>query len=118
MVEDDPTVRELTGELIEALGYRPLIARDGIEALEVMATAEKEIRLVLSDVAMPTMGGVELAVELQQRNPSIPIVLMSGYAPDPMGGGFSSPNLAAWLQKPFSVDALASTLAAILSKNS
>ncbi len=118
VVEDDPTVRELSGELIEALGYRPLIARNGIEALEVLATTEEEIHLVLSDVAMPTMGGVELAGEMERRNPSIPIVLMSGYAPDPMGGGFSSPNLAAWLQKPFSVDALATTLAEILSKSS
>ena len=118
VVEDDPTVRELTGELVEALGYRPLIARNGIEALEVMAATEEEIRLVLSDVAMPTMGGVELAVELGRRNPSVPVVLMSGYAPDPMGGGFSSPNLAAWLQKPFSVNALATTLAEILSKSS
>ena len=117
VVEDDPTVRELSGELIEALGYRPLIARNGIEALEVLATAEDEIHLVLSDVTMPTMGGVELAVEMDRRNPSIPVVLMSGYAPDPMGGGFSSPNLAAWLQKPFSVDALATTLAEILSKS-
>ncbi len=118
VVEDDPTVRELTGELIEALGYRPIIARNGIEALEILTATEEEIHLVLSDVAMPAMGGVELAVELRRRDPSIPVVLMSGYAPDPMGGGFSSSNLAAWLQKPFSVDALASTLAGILSKSS
>jgi signal transduction histidine kinase/CheY-like chemotaxis protein len=118
VVEDDPAVRELTGELIEALGYRPVIARNGIKALEALAKADREIHLVLSDVAMPTMGGVELAVELERRSPSIPVVLMSGYAPDPMGGGFSSPNLAAWLQKPFSVDALASTLSEILSKSS
>jgi signal transduction histidine kinase len=118
VVEDDPTVRALTGELIEALGYRPICACNGIEGLEILETTEEAIRLVLSDVAMPVMGGVELAVELERRNPSIPVVLMSGYAPDPMGGGFSSPNLAAWLQKPFSVDALASTLAAILSESS
>ena len=67
---------------------------------------------------MPGMGGVELAVELQRRDPTIPVVLMSGYAPDPIGGSFSSKNLAAWLQKPFSVDDLASTLALVLSRNS
>jgi len=117
VVEDDPTVRELTGELVETLGYRPLIARNGVEALKMLATADKEIRLVLSDVAMPTMGGVELAVEIRRRNPSIPVVLMSGYAPDPVGRGFSSANPAAWLQKPFSVDALATTLAGILSRS-
>lgn len=115
VVEDDPTVRELTGEIVATLGYQPVCAADGAEALEVVAGTDEPIHLVLSDVAMPGMGGVELAVELQERNPTIPIVLMSGYAPDPMGGGFSSENLAAWLQKPFSVNALATTLAGILS---
>jgi DNA-binding NtrC family response regulator len=88
------------------------------EALAILGTTRQPIQLVLSDVAMPGMGGVELATKLLNRDPSIPIVLMSGYAPDPMGGGFSSPNLAAWLQKPFTVDALANTLAEILSDSS
>lgn len=118
VVEDDPTVRELTGELLEALGYRPVCAGNGVEGLELIDNAEQEIHLVLSDVAMPKMGGIELAIELNKRKPSIPVVLMSGYAPDPMGGGFSSANLAAWLQKPFSVDDLASTLAKVLSDSS
>ena len=118
VVEDDPTVRELTGELLEALGYRPVCAGNGVEGLELIDNAEQEIHLVLSDVAMPKMGGIELAIELNKRKPSIPVVLMSGYAPDPMDGGFSSANLAAWLQKPFSVDDLASTLAKVLSDNS
>jgi len=118
VVEDDPTVRELTGELLDALGYQPICTGNGIEALDAIDTAEHRIHLVLSDVAMPDIGGIELAVELEQREPSIPVVLMSGYVPDPMGGGFSSNNLAAWLQKPFSVDALASTLAEVLSMNS
>ncbi len=117
VVEDDPTLLELTGEILETLGYQPICAADGAEALEIVAETDDPIHLVLSDVAMPGMGGVELAVGLQRCNPTIPIVLMSGYAPDPMGGGFSSENLAAWLQKPFSVNALATTLAGILSGN-
>ncbi len=117
VVEDDPTVRELTGELLEILGYRPICTSNGVEALELLETRKDDIRMVLSDVAMPVMGGVELAIELQRRSPTIPVVLMSGYAPDPMGGSFSSRNLAAWLQKPFSVDDLASTLAVVLSEN-
>jgi signal transduction histidine kinase len=115
VVEDDPTVRDLAGELVKELGYEPLCARDGAEALTIVGGGGPTIQLVLSDVTMPGMGGIELATELQHREPSIPIVLMSGYAPDPMSGGFSSPNLAAWLQKPFTVDDLANTLADVLS---
>jgi len=114
VVEDDPTVRELAGELIETLGYVPICAADGAEALDLIDRSEHEFRLVLSDVSMPGMGGVELALTLQERGSAIPVILMSGYAPDPMGGGFSSPNLAAWLQKPFSVRDLATTVAAVI----
>jgi signal transduction histidine kinase len=115
VVEDDPTVRKLTGELLETLGYRPVCVENGLAALAFIDEHDDDLRLVLSDVSMPNMGGVELTVELLERLPEIPVVLMSGYAPDPMGGGFTSDNLAAWLPKPFSVDALASTIAEVLS---
>lgn len=118
VVEDDPTVRELTGEIVETLGYQPVCATNGVEALDLIECHNHDIRLVLSDVSMPDMGGVELAIELQQRQSALPVILMSGYAPEPMGGGFSSPNLAAWLQKPFSVNDLAQTLAEVLSDRS
>ncbi|MEE4273416.1 MAG: ATP-binding protein [Thermoanaerobaculales bacterium] len=118
VVEDDPTVRELAGELIETLGYVPVCAADGAEALDHIQRSEHDFRLVLSDVSMPGMGGVELAMALRERGSAVPVILMSGYAPDPMGGGFSSPNLAAWLQKPFSVRDLATTVAAVIADHS
>src|SRR3954470_7201777 len=63
VVEDDPVVRALMVRTLSANGYRALEASDGIEALEQLA-AEPEIELVVTDIVMPRMNGVELAQQL------------------------------------------------------
>jgi len=63
VVEDDPTVRALMVRTLSAKGYRTLEARDGIEALDQLA-AEPDIELVVTDIVMPRMNGVELAQQL------------------------------------------------------
>src|SRR3954471_2954376 len=63
VVEDDPVVRALMVRTLSAKGYRTLEARDGIEALDQLA-AEPDIELVVTDIVMPRMNGVELAQQL------------------------------------------------------
>jgi two-component system, cell cycle sensor histidine kinase and response regulator CckA len=63
VVEDDPALRALMVRTLSAKGYRALEASDGIEALEQLA-AEPEIELVVTDIVMPRMNGVELAQQL------------------------------------------------------
>ena len=63
VVEDDPAPRTLMVRTLSAKGYRTLEARDGIEALEQLA-AEPDIELVVTDIVMPRMNGVELAQQL------------------------------------------------------
>jgi two-component system cell cycle sensor histidine kinase/response regulator CckA len=63
VVEDDPALRSLMVRTLSAKGYRTLEASDGIEALEQLA-AEPEIELVVTDIVMPRMNGVELAQQL------------------------------------------------------
>jgi len=95
----------------ETLGYRPRSAENGLEALEIIATAGEKIDLVLTDVIMPKMGGSELMAALQERHPEIGVILMSGYAPKFGEATADAKNLAGWLQKPFNVNDLATTLA-------
>jgi DNA-binding NtrC family response regulator len=73
--------------------------------------AEDGIDLVLSDVVMPEMGGAELMATLWERHPEIGVILMSGYAPELGEATAYAENLAGWLQKPFNVNDLATTLA-------
>jgi CheY-like chemotaxis protein len=63
VVEDDPSLRSLMVRTLSAKGYRTLEASDGIEALEQLA-AEPDIELVVTDIVMPRMNGVELAQQL------------------------------------------------------
>jgi PAS domain S-box-containing protein len=91
VVEDEPGVRRLVREILERHGYHVLIAAHGIEALQILAGSQPvgaagspqveavAIDLVISDVVMPEMGGLELTVRLRDQFPRIPVLLMSGY---------------------------------------
>jgi CheY-like chemotaxis protein len=78
LVEDEARVREAIHEILETLGYRVLIAANGREALEVYQSAES-VDLVLTDVVMPEMGGVELVRELRRRTPRLKALAITGY---------------------------------------
>ncbi|GAB4429056.1 MAG: hypothetical protein Kow0031_09480 [Anaerolineae bacterium] len=105
LVEDDPTVQDVTRAMLEYLGYRVIIAENGRQALDLFDRHRSHIQLVLSDVVMPDLGGKELFLELRARQPAIKVVLMSGY---PLAE--QNPELielgAAWFQKPVSISRL------------
>jgi signal transduction histidine kinase/CheY-like chemotaxis protein/integral membrane sensor domain MASE1 len=79
-VEDDAGVAEVTAELLEAIGYRPVEASDGDGALAAL-DGDPTIELVLSDIVMPgRMSGLELARILRKRRPELPVLLATGYS--------------------------------------
>jgi signal transduction histidine kinase/ActR/RegA family two-component response regulator len=80
VVEDDPDVRETVCELLELGGYAVDAVGSAAEALDKLSQNHR-IRLVLSDVVMPDMGGVELAERMQELEEPTPLALISGYAP-------------------------------------
>jgi signal transduction histidine kinase/CheY-like chemotaxis protein len=82
LVEDEVSIRNFAKRILSGLGYRVLIASDGQEALELEARYEGKIDLLVSDVVMPRLSGGELAQQLWQRLPGLPVVFLSGYAPD------------------------------------
>lgn len=79
LAEDDDTLRDLVRLNLETLGYIVITARDGVEALEAEIEYEERIDLLLSDVVMPNLGGIELARELKETRPDTKVLLMSGY---------------------------------------
>jgi signal transduction histidine kinase len=107
LVEDGPEVLQAGLAMLEHLGYRVLTARDGQQALEVHAEHKDEIALVLSDVVMPRIGGQELCQLLRERDPTIKMVLVTGY---PLGEEISelrAAGIAGWVRKPFMLEQLA-----------
>ncbi|MFQ6017148.1 MAG: CHASE domain-containing protein [Kiloniellaceae bacterium] len=109
LVEDDDALRDLTRSTLEGLGYTVLTAGTGPEALEVDADHDGPIDLLLSDVAMPGMGGIELAEIMRATRPNMKIVFMSGY---PNRGGINTeiPERAPFLRKPIKTRRLAEVI--------
>ncbi len=114
LVEDEESVRELIAEALKAQGYNLLVAGNGQEALALAAPANCRIDLVITDVVMPGMSGRELANRLAGSRPNTRVLYLSGYTEDAIvHHGVLDPGTA-FLQKPFSLDALACKVREVL----
>jgi PAS domain S-box-containing protein len=102
LVEDQPQVRQLTCSILRQFGYQILEASSGEEALCLAEAHAGPLHLLLTDVIMPGMNGLELAARLKTMRPT-PILFMSGYS-DRMEGEHDSG--VAYIQKPFTPDSL------------
>jgi two-component system, cell cycle sensor histidine kinase and response regulator CckA len=110
LVEDDPSVLALVRTLLTRLGHRVLPAASGQEALRVANEHRERIDLVLTDVVMPGMNGVDLMARLHAQHPNLPCVFMSGYATDVLTQTRADLADVVLLRKPFTIDALAQAL--------
>ncbi|HVO56157.1 MAG TPA: PAS domain S-box protein [Dongiaceae bacterium] len=107
LVEDDDAVRELTETVLRSYGYNVIVSEDPQHAQRLSADPALDIRLVLTDVVMPSMSGRELVQKLLARHPHMRVLYMSGYTDNVISsGGVLEPGLA-FLQKPFTPAALA-----------
>ena len=110
VVEDEMSVRRLTGEFLASNGYRVLEAQDGGEALQVCEKHRGPIHLLVTDVVMPGMSGRDLAVRLAGQRPEMKVIYMSGYTDDTIVQHGVLEEGILFLQKPFSLDELASVV--------
>jgi PAS domain S-box-containing protein len=106
VVEDEEAVRKLVRETLERAGYAVLVAADGVEGVEIATRYPGDIRLVLTDIVMPRMGGCEMADRIEDIRPGIKVVLMSGYTAESVVHQGTMGSGRAYLQKPFRPDAL------------
>jgi len=97
LVDDDEGVRQIAAMILKQKGHDILWATNGLEALMVYSSYRLKIDLVLTDVDMPQMNGIELADRIRARDPSKRILLMSGRALDDLGSSTDYPILP----KPF-----------------
>jgi PAS domain S-box-containing protein len=81
VVEDEPDLRELTTQLLQRAGYDVVAAADGEEALAV-ANVEERFDVLVTDVVMPNLSGIELAERMMDRDPMLAVVVLSGYTPE------------------------------------
>ena len=106
VVDDDPDVRDVLAEYLIRRGYGVLLAIDGADALERLEE-NPTLRLVISDVRMPRLSGLELAEHAARLYPDVRVVLISGYFQEQAAG-------TRFLQKPFTMQQLADVVQAEL----
>ena len=106
VVEDNVATRDALVDFLDINGYEVLTAKDGQEAVHVFQAHQDKIDLVLSDMIMPRLGGLELSRELRTVKPDVKMILMTGYPLQEDGRQTLEKGGIAWLQKPFEVEAL------------
>jgi CheY-like chemotaxis protein len=110
VVDDEPSVRQITRQTLEAFGYRVLLAADGVEALAIYAGQGAQIALVLTDMMMPVMDGAATIQVLRKLNPELPIIAASGLSANSQGDQATRLGVSHFLPKPYTAETLLKAL--------
>jgi CheY-like chemotaxis protein len=112
VVDDEPSVRRVVTRMLEHAGYRALAARSGREGLALLEAQRGEIAALVLDLTMPDLRGEEVLASLREREPALPVVLMSGYARQELESLSAGTTRLGLLHKPFREAELLAALAA------
>ncbi len=114
VVDDDPSVLEITTSMLAALGYEPEGVTNGHEAVAIASDAGRRIDLVVLDMVLPDLGGGAVFDALRELRPDLKVLLCSGYSLDGDAAGILARGCDAFIQKPFTLQRLAATVAGLL----
>jgi two-component system, cell cycle sensor histidine kinase and response regulator CckA len=110
IVDDEPSIREITKTSLEAYNYKAITACDGIEAIALYAEYRDKISIVLTDMLMPSMDGITTIRTLHKINPNVKIIAISGLATsDKMSAAYDL-GIKAFLSKPYTAKQLLETI--------
>ena len=115
IAEDERALRRLAATVLGQAGYRTLEAGDGHQALDMFAVHAHSIVMVVTDVVMPRMGGIELSKRLRHERPELPILFVTGYV-DQSESLYDSAAGTPVLLKPFSPEALLRAVSSTLQQ--
>ncbi len=116
VVEDEKGILQMTTKLLERLGYKVLSASSPLEAIRTAESHTGKIDILISDVVMPEMSGRDMAAKLLQAYPGLKCLFMSGYTADVIAHHGVLDEGIQFINKPFSIKALAAKVRDILNK--
>lgn len=114
VVEDDDDMRESLGRILGRAGYQVQLVRDGSEAITVLQT--QPFHLVLTDLVMPRMGGLELLREIRRRERDLPVVFLTAFGKPAAFAEAMDLGAVDFVTKPFRADSLLRLIKAILDR--
>jgi two-component system cell cycle sensor histidine kinase/response regulator CckA len=116
LVDDEEDIRQVGQELLEAMGYEVMLAKDGQEAIELYKKACNSIDIVLLDMVMPNMGGGQAYDRMKEINPDVKVLLSSGYSIDGEAAEILERGCDGFIQKPFGMKQLSGRIREVLGK--
>jgi DNA-binding response OmpR family regulator len=115
VVDDEPLVREFVTDALSLYGYRVLQAKHGVDALRVLKEESlSDISLVLTDITMPTMDGIELSKRIRECDPTAKMLFMSGYMDSDATVESLAEQKEPLLEKPFTPQELLQRVSGLL----
>jgi PAS domain S-box-containing protein len=116
LVDDEDDVLQVGQELLEAIGYKVLTARDGKEAIKAYGKNQDNIDIVVLDVVMPNMGGGKAYDGMKKINPDVKVLLSSGFTVDGEASKILKRGCRGFIQKPFTMKELSREIRRALAK--
>jgi CheY-like chemotaxis protein len=116
VVEDDDVTREAIRDLLEVQNYRVLMASNGAEAIKIYEGQAESISLLISDIVMPEVGGVDLFNLLRSRYPEVKFLFITGHPLLEENQAILVDGGISWLEKPFSVPDFSQAVKALLEE--
>jgi PAS domain S-box-containing protein len=114
VVDDETVVRELCKDVLERAGGHVLTAADGREGIDIFVENRDEVDLVILDMLMPVLNGVDALPEFKRIKPNLKIILSSGYTETEMSSDLVDAQTVVFLQKPYAPGKLVDTVANVL----
>ncbi len=116
VVDDEEDVRMACSMIFQEMGLETLVASDGKVGVEVFQQHQKDIMAVLLDLTMPNMDGQQFFDRIQSLNPTVPVILSSGYSEEEAMKRFHNSGIATFIQKPYQVEVLIAKIQEIRQK--
>jgi len=114
LADDEKPVREAGKNVLESLGYHVMEACDGLQAIELFCANQDRIRLIITDIVMPKLGGVKAIEEIKRINPEVKVIFVTGYDKKATMDT-TALSRATILSKPYSIEELGRTIKETLS---
>ena len=115
LVDDEEIVIGVGKQMLEKLQFSVLTAQNGAEALDVYRNNQNKIDLVILDMILPDMGAAEIFDELRSINPTLKVLLSSGYSADQQTSELLNHGFGGFIQKPFNMASLSGKIQEILT---
>lgn len=110
LVDDEEIVRSVLRKLVESLGFDVVTASDGIQAVDIYKELGNSIKLVLMDMTMPRMNGMDAFLEMKALNPDVKVIILSGHSAESTSNEMIGLGVRRVLQKPVMLSVLSSSI--------